>query len=135
MPETIADLVRQDPDLQAELKALLDEQYLATGIFHPEAFLVDLEKIKGKWKKRKKDSTRNSMLAVGVGIYNQWFAEVFACVATGEDPRPSKQTLNWLSDWEKFVEENYPNESEELQEAGRKIGQYLEFMNRKSQGF
>lgn len=135
MPDTIRDLVRQDSELQADLKSLLKEKFLAAGIFHPEAYLVDLEKIERKWKRRKKEGNRTSMLAVGVAIYNQWFAEVYSSAVSGDDPMPSEETRNWLSDWEEFVEENFPDESEELLDAAAKIGQYLEFMNRRSQGF
>ena len=135
MAGTIADLVRQDSRLQSELKELLKAKYLAPGIFHPEAYLVDTDKIERKWKMRSPSSSRIPTLAVGVAIYNQFFSDVYACVAAGDDPMATPETSNWLSEWEDFVEEQFPDEAEEILASASNIGQYLEFMNRKSQGF
>jgi len=135
MAGTIVDLVKQDSRLQSELKELLKAKYLAPGIFHPEAYLVDTDKIDRKWKSRGRVKSRISTLAVGVAIYNQFYADVYACVAAGDDPMATPETSNWLNEWEEFVEEQYPDEAEEILASASNIGQYLEFMNRKSQGF
>jgi hypothetical protein len=132
---TIVALVEQDDRLREVLKELLDTRYLVTGMFHPNAYLVNIEKVEAAWRKRDtKKINRTDVIAIGTAINNQMFNELTATFLAGEEPIAKTKTLKWLSEWEKFAAMKFPDFPECSEIAG-KLGQYLEFTNRKSQGF
>lgn len=135
MEKTIIDLVEEDDDLRAALQALVEAKYLLPGVFDPRAYLLDDARIRSKWKNRRRRAlTPVDWTAIGVAIHNQFLAEVYANFQTGEEPRPEQKTSDWLEAWERDVAEALPEEDTILNVA-QKLGQYLEFRNRKSQGF
>ena len=135
MEKTIIDLVQEDAALQAELQSLLSAKYLAPGIFHPRAYLINDLQVRSRWKNRRTRSVeRVDFVAIGVAIYNQFFHEAYANHLSGEDATANRKITTWLSDWEREVEERFPDD-DSISDVAAKLGQYLEFINRKSQGF
>ena len=135
MEKTIIDLVEEDVALQAELQAILDAKYLAPGVFHPRAYLINDVQVRSRWKKRCTRSVKRvDLIAIGVAIYNQFFHEAYVNYLSGEDATANRNTTTWLSDWEREIEERFPGD-ESIPDVAAKLGQYLEFINRKSQGY
>lgn len=135
MENNIIDLVEEDAALQTELQSLLSAKYLAPGIFHPRAYLINDVQVRSRWKNRRTRSVeRIDCVAIGVAIYNQFFHEAYANYRAGEDAAANRKTTKWLSDWKREVEERFPDD-DSISDVAAKLGQYLEFINRKSQGF
>ena len=135
MEKTIIDLVEEDAVLQTELKSLLSAEYLAPGVFHPRAYLINDLQVRSRWKNRRTQSVeRVDFVAIGVAIYNQFFHEAYANYQAGEDATVNRKTTIWLSNWEREVDERFP-EDDSIPDVAAKLGQYLEFINRKSQGY
>jgi hypothetical protein len=135
MQETIVDVVKKDERLQSELKELVAKKFLVQGVFDPEAYLVDSQRIDDVWKNRGTKSDRTSLLAVGVAIYNQFFAELVKSSSAGDDPRASEETSELLSKWLSFLRNTLGAEAAQVHDTASTLGQYLEYMNRISQGF
>lgn len=135
MEKTIIDLVQEDAALQAELQSLLKAKYLAPGIFHPRAYLINDLQVRSRWKNRRTRSVeRIDYVAIGVAIYNQYFHEAYANYQADGDDAANRKTAIWLSDREREVEERFPGD-DSIPDIAAKLGQYLEFINRKSQGY
>jgi transcription elongation factor Elf1 len=135
--KSIVEVVEQDSDLQAVVQQLLDRKFLCPGVFHPNAYLIDRDRIEAMWNGANKGLDKHGKLAaiaVGVAIYNDFFREVFARVMSQEEPQAEPETSEWLEEWQQYVAESFPDD-ESIEEVAGMIGQYMEFMNRKSQGF
>lgn len=130
--ESIVDVVEGDPNLQKVIDELGRQKFLLEGIFHPQAYLRDTDRIKTAWGKNK---SRINAIAMGVSLYNDWFYEAVCSVRTNGDVIVSKETKRALEKWEREIKQKFPSDHEEIEEICKTIGQYLEFMNRKSQGF
>ena len=128
----ITDLVENTPELAALIEELLQRRFLLPGVFHPRAYLVDDLKIDSAATKQ---ALWINAAAVGVALHNQFFSEVARKALQGEDPSASEETSEAVARWEKRIAKNFPDDAEARISACRNIGQYLEFMNRKSQGF
>lgn len=129
---TIRDLVRSRSDLQALLIDLLEQGFLLPGIFHYEAYLRDEDKIVSAWKA---DKSRLNAIALGVSLYNDFYGELVNHVLRGNEPKASEGVRRKLQRWTKTIAKLFPDEQEEITEACGLLGQYLEFMNRTSQGY
>ncbi|OGV70909.1 MAG: hypothetical protein A2283_22055 [Lentisphaerae bacterium RIFOXYA12_FULL_48_11] len=129
---TVQEIVLNDERYQKIIQELLEKRFLMPGIFHPLAYLRDTDKIKQAWKRKK---TTLNAIAMGVSLHNDFFQEVINCKLNGEDPTPMPQTKKALDTWEAEVGRLFESEFKDIEETCRTLGQYLEFMNRKSQGF
>ena len=129
---TVREIVLNDERYQEIIRELLEKRFLGPGIFHPLAYLRDTDKIKQAWKH---DKTKLNAIAMGVSLQNDFFQEVMNCHLNGSDPSPTRQTKKALSMWEADVEGLFETEFKDIEETCRLLGQYLEFMNRKAQGF
>src|SRR5437016_919725 len=110
---TIRDLIDHDEHLQHVLRELLELGYLAPGVFHPQAYLIDCEKVKSECKHRRRNKCIEiQLIAVGVLIHNQFFSEVVAEQFAGRNPTPTASTSKWLDEWEQYVELHSPTSSE-----------------------
>lgn len=135
MAKTIIELVDEDSKLKAALQSLLDAKYLVPGAFDPRAFLINDSRVLSKWKnRRRRPLNATDWTAIGVMVHNQFFQEVFRNHQAGNDPSPDRSTSKWLDDWEREVALAMPDD-DSIRDVARNIGQYLEFTNRKSQGF
>ena len=135
MAGTLVDLVRQDSRLQAELKELLKAKCLAPGIFHPEAYLVDTDKIERKWKLRSRSSGPYSDVGSRCRHLQSVLIRRLRRCRRRKRSNGNPGDVQLAQRVEDFVEEQFPDEDAEILASARNIGQYLEFMNRKSQGF
>ena len=129
---TIIDVVNNDPKLQNIIRELKEKKFLIEGVFNPQAYLRDVDKIKAAWKKEK--SLKNA-IALGASLYNDLFYDGMNQARITGDFKASRKTKNALEKWKKEVESELSSDYEEIEDIAGKIGQYLEFMNRKSQGY
>lgn len=137
MSDTIVDVVERSSHLQEVVRQLLECGYLSPGVFHPKAYLIDQARIEAMWRGDGEDINEFGSLgtiAVGVAIYNKFFYEITAKALTQQEPEPDSETLEWLSEWKEFLSERFFGDHS-MEEDARAIGQYLEFRNRKAQGF
>lgn len=137
MEKTILDFVEKDPLLWGEMQNLLKKKYLLPGIFHQHAYLVNDTRSQLKWKNRNKESLKRiDWLAIGVTIYNQFFGELANDLLQGGDGSARQETSKWLEEWEKEVQASYVENTGDnsVPDIALKLGQYLEYRNRKSQG-
>ncbi|MDP2926755.1 MAG: hypothetical protein Q8N65_01305 [bacterium] len=110
----------------------MKKQFLLPGIFHPLAYIRDTDKIENAWKRNK---TKLNIIAMGVSLYDDWFEEIVNSRLTGGEAAPTKETKKALSVWDSETRKCFPSEYKDIEKTCRILGQYLEFMNRKSQGF
>ena len=127
---SIADVVQESEKLQAVIKELLETHFLLPGVFHPLAYIRDAEKIECSWERRK---TRLNTVAMGVSLYNKMFAERVRSLLNGHDATATDETKHALGVWEAQTTKRFPDEYDDIEYICRTLGQYLEFMNRKSQ--
>lgn len=128
----IEETVRSNPVIRQAIDELLKKRFLVPGVFDPRAYLRDTERIAAAGKNQK---SRINAIAMGAHLHNNLFYEITCNVLRGEDPSASKETVGSIAKWKKVLQKNFPEEHEEIEEISGLIGQYLEFMNRKSQGF
>jgi len=128
----IDETVRNDPLVRQAIDELLEKRFLVPGVFDSRAYLRDTERIAAAGKNQK---LRINAIAMGAHLHNNLFYEITCDVLRGEEPEASKETLASLEKWRKKLQKNFPEEHEEIEKISGLIGQYLEFMNRKSQGF
>lgn len=129
--QTIADLIDSRPDLQALLQELVGQGFLLPGIFDPRAYLRDEDQILSAWKAEK---SRLNAIALGVSLHNDLYCELVNQVLAGEDPETSAELRRSIERWTAAIAKRFPDH-EEMEANCSLLGQYLEFMNRKSQGF
>jgi hypothetical protein len=72
---------------------------------------------------------------MGINLYDEFFFEGVNAIRQEGDFVVSRKTTRRLNSWESEVKRLFPNEFKEIIDAARHIGQYLEFRNRKAQGF
>jgi hypothetical protein len=125
---TIADLVRNRNDLQRVLRELLDRQFLLPGVFHPEAYLRNDDKILSAWRRKK---TRLHAIARGLVLYNEFLREIVNHSLRGEEPVASRATQSALDRWKAAVATHLPAEQADIEDISALLGQYLEFVYRK----
>lgn len=130
--KNVIDEVNESKELQSVIELMLSKRFLMPGIFQPNAYLIDEEKIQKAWKRKK---SYENALAKGVCLHNDFFFEGIASVLQGRDFTVSAKTRNELEMWEAEIVSIFPNESKKIIEIARTLGQYLEVMNRKSQGY
>lgn len=130
--KSIVDAVSNNPKLQNIIDELKKKKFLLEGIFHPLAYLRDTDKIEVAWKRKK---SRINAIAMGVSLYNEWFWEGINSVHKKGDFIVSKETKSALKRWEGKVKQESALNYEEIEKICSTIGQYMEYMNRKSQGF
>ena len=129
---TIVDSVISNEKLQAVIQDLLKKHFLLPGVFHPLAYIRDSEKIENAWKRNK---TKLNTIAMGVSLYNEWFAEVVNSRLMGGEAAPTAETRKALRAWNLKTKKCFPSEYDDIEQICSTLGQYLEFMNRKSQRF
>lgn len=139
--KSIVDIVNGSPTLLRTIEELKKNAFIVDGIFHPKAYLRDTERIRRAWGKKK---SRTNAIAMGVSLYNDWFQEMHKSIVESRrepqlsrigDPKASRETMRALKRWQKDVARVFPSEHEEIDDTCRTLGQYMEYMNRKSQGF
>lgn len=129
---SIADVVQQSEKLQAVIMDLLAKHFLLPGVFHPLAYIRDAEKIEDSWAQRK---SRLNTVAMGVSLFNKMFAEMVRSMLNGHDATGTDETKQAMGEWDAETRKRFPDEYDDIENICRTLGQYLEFMNRKSQGF
>jgi hypothetical protein len=125
-------LVESDPLLQSIVGRLLKRGFLLPGVSHPLAYGRNKELIESEWKVSKSEE---SALAMGVSVTNDYFFEGIHEVLNGSDFLVSSVSTMRLESWQKEVRALFGHQSKMIIDSATTIGQYLEFMNRKSQGF
>jgi hypothetical protein len=125
-------LVESDPLLQSIVGRLLKRGFLLPGVFHPLAYERDKELIESEWKVSKSEE---NALAMGVSVTNDYFFEGIHEVLNGNDFLVSSVSTTRLESWQKEVRALFGHQAKMIIDAATTIGQYLEFMHRKSQGF
>jgi hypothetical protein len=111
---------------------MLKLKFLHPGVFHPLAYLRDGTRIEAAWKKAK---SKDNALAMGIHLNGEFFFEGLNAIHQKGDFIVSRRTKGRLKSWEKEVKKLFPNESKEIIDAAQHIGQYLDFRNRKAQGY
>lgn len=112
------------------LQEARDRGLFAPGVFDPRAYLIDEERIEEEWGSRTNDALVAT--AKGAALHNRFFGEVAASVTRGEDPQATSETTEQVRNWSAVVRKQFAGSST-IEEDARQIGQYLEFVNRKSQ--
>lgn len=136
MPQDIAGLIRGDLRLQSLIKDMLNRELLLSGIFHREAYLLNDLEITELWRRRKQTTLSElEIVAIGMMLYNAFFGDISSVALSDEEPVPSAKVSRRLRQWKKFVQEHWSSDFTDLQMTSQLLGQYLEFMNRRSQGF
>ena len=142
--KSIVDLVEGDSNLQKVIGELVKNEFLLPGIFDPRAYLRDTIKIETAWRKKK---LRINAIAAGVSCWNELFASlVNQEIAIKAQQRGGVRSLKEMEEavedcqksllkWQKEVKKIKVLDYDEIEEISSTIGQYLECMNRKSQGF
>ena len=130
--KTIIEVVETDGHLGAIIQRLLELGFLVPGPFHPRAYLRDTDRIESAWKKSK---SKDNALAMGVHLNDEFFFEGVNAVRQKGDFIVSRALKAKLKHWETTVKSLFPNESGQIIEDAQRLGQYLEFKNRKAQGF
>ena len=130
--ETIIDFVMSRAELRAILDDLLEHRYLLPGIFQPRAYLRDVEQIVAAWRRQK---SKINAIAMGVSIYNDFHSEIVNDALAGKDPHASAKTCKSLEKWKVEIVKHFPSDNEAIESICATLGQYLEYANRKSQGF
>lgn len=125
-------LVETDPVLQSIVGRLLKRGFLLPGVSHPFAYQRNRELIETEWKASKSEE---NALAMGVSVTNDYFFEGIHEVLNGNVFLVSSVSRTRLESWQKEVKALFGHQSKMIIDAATTIGQYLEFMNRKSQGF
>jgi hypothetical protein len=128
----LVQLVESDPLLQSVLGRLLKRGFLLPGVVHPLAYVRNKEMIESEWKISKSEE---NALAMGVNVTNDYFFEGIHEVLNGRDFLVSSVSTTRLESWQNEVRALFGHQSKMIINAATTIGQYLEFMNRKSQGF
>jgi hypothetical protein len=70
---------------------------------------------------------------MGVSLYNKMFAERVRSLLNGHGATATDESKQALGEWEAETKKRFPNEYDDIEDVCRTLGQYLEFMNRKSQ--
>ncbi|MCB4792196.1 MAG: hypothetical protein LHV68_09940 [Elusimicrobia bacterium] len=130
--KTVVEIVNGNPKFQSVIKEYRENKFLLEGVYHPLAYLIDADKIESAWKKNK---SKINAIAQGMALYNDFFTEAMNSVLLTGDSRVSKETSGKLEKWKGVVEKLFQADYKEIEEMSSRLGQYLEFMNRKSQGF
>jgi hypothetical protein len=130
--QTITQVVENDPHLREIIQRLLELKFLLPGIVHPSAYLRDSDRIESAWRKSK---SKANAVAMGVHLNNELFFEGINAVRQKVDFTVSPDLRANLADWEKEIEKLFPNESTAIRSVAHFVGLYLEFINRKAQGF
>ena len=125
-------LVESDPVLQSIVGRLLKRGFLLPGVLQPLAYERNKELIETEWKSSKSEE---NALAMGVSITNDYFFEGIHQVLNGRDFSVSSVATMRLDSWKKEVSAMFGHQAKTIIDAATTIGQYLEFMSRKSQGF
>ena len=128
----LVQLVESDPVLQSIVGRLLKRGFLLPGVFHPLAYERNKELIESEWKVSKSEE---NALAMGVHVTNDYFFEGIHEVLNGRNFLVSSVSTMRLESWQTEVRALFGHQSKMIIDAATTIGQYLEFMNRKSQGF
>ncbi len=72
---------------------------------------------------------------MGVSIYNDYYSEIVNDALAGKDPHASAKTCKTLKKWNVEIVKHFPSENKAIESICETRGQYLEYANRKSQGF
>jgi hypothetical protein len=130
--KNIIEVVEADEGLLGIVRRMTELNFLLPGIFHPLAYLRDTNRIEAAWRRSK---SMDTALAMGMHLYNDFFFEGVNATRSKGNFTVSRETRASVRQWEKAVKKLFPTESSQIVDAARKIGQYLEFRNRRSQGF
>jgi len=130
--ESIVDVVLNDPNLKKIVDDLVEKQFLIAVVFDSMSYIRDADAIYNAWGTSK---SRLNAIAMGSSLYNQLFQEGSNSLLQGGDFSPSQEIKNDIENWKDEVKKLFVSEFNEIENIARTIGQFLEFTNRKAQGF
>ena len=131
--KNIIEIVNEDPELLALRDEMVNRKLLiGNPSLHPLPYLINTEKIKRSWYRKK---TKSTALAMGTLRYHRYYLEQARSILRHGDTlmtEENKKALEYLDNWRSKIKTLFPNDFKKLDKSCDRLGQYLEFITRES---
>jgi len=130
-PFTIGQLLDADAEAATAVRAMIAKRFLLPGVFAPDAFMRDTDRIEKAWGK---DKSRINALAMGSSLWDDVVAGCLAVYQRGSQAEEGDSTAEFEK-WANQVRRRLPAEARAIIKTAKRIGQHLTYQNQASQGF